>query len=89
MPIGVLCGQLALHQLANRRVYMVEQPDPSGLFTEHPWPRVQGHPHNIVQLVHQYMTSQRAVDGKPITKPTQFWTNSPDIARALRGRICD
>eukprot|EP00974_Lingulodinium_polyedra_P093330 9039884-Lingulodinium_polyedra.AAC.1 len=49
-PIGVLCGQLALHQLANRRIYMVEQPDPRRLFTEHPWPRAQAHPHNIVQL---------------------------------------
>eukprot|EP00974_Lingulodinium_polyedra_P107937 10449090-Lingulodinium_polyedra.AAC.1 len=28
-PIGVLCGQLALHQLQNRGVYLVEQPDPS------------------------------------------------------------
>eukprot|EP00974_Lingulodinium_polyedra_P101389 9822959-Lingulodinium_polyedra.AAC.1 len=62
-PSGVLCGQLALHQLQNRGVYLVEQPDPSGLFTEHSWPRVQAHPHNIVQLVHQCMTGQRAADG--------------------------
>eukprot|EP00974_Lingulodinium_polyedra_P104520 10118321-Lingulodinium_polyedra.AAC.1 len=28
-PIGVLCGQLARHQLQNRGIYLVEQPDPS------------------------------------------------------------
>eukprot|EP00974_Lingulodinium_polyedra_P072753 7040690-Lingulodinium_polyedra.AAC.1 len=38
-PIGTLCGQLALHQLQNQRVYLVEQPDPISLFTEHPWPK--------------------------------------------------
>eukprot|EP00974_Lingulodinium_polyedra_P106492 10309061-Lingulodinium_polyedra.AAC.1 len=47
-PIGVLRGQFALHPLHNRCIYLVEQPDPSGLFTDHPWPRVQTHPHNIV-----------------------------------------
>eukprot|EP00974_Lingulodinium_polyedra_P008163 776153-Lingulodinium_polyedra.AAC.1 len=52
-PIGVLCGQFALHQLQNRGLYLVEQPDPSGLFTEHLWPRVQARPHNLVQLVRQ------------------------------------
>eukprot|EP00974_Lingulodinium_polyedra_P001766 167138-Lingulodinium_polyedra.AAC.1 len=51
-PIGVLRGQLALHQLQNRGVYLVEQLDPSGLCIEHPWPRVQARPRNIVQLVH-------------------------------------
>eukprot|EP00974_Lingulodinium_polyedra_P123179 11185815-Lingulodinium_polyedra.AAC.1 len=52
-PIGVLCGQLALHQFQNKGIYLVEQPDPSGMFTEHRWPRVQAQPRNIVQLVHQ------------------------------------
>eukprot|EP00974_Lingulodinium_polyedra_P105505 10215310-Lingulodinium_polyedra.AAC.1 len=47
-PIGVLCGQLALHQIAHQVIYLAEQPDPSGLFTEQPWPRVQAHPRNIV-----------------------------------------
>eukprot|EP00974_Lingulodinium_polyedra_P013660 1323074-Lingulodinium_polyedra.AAC.1 len=35
------------------------------------------------------MTGQRAADGRLIQKPTQFWTNSPDLAYALRGLICD
>eukprot|EP00974_Lingulodinium_polyedra_P001799 169822-Lingulodinium_polyedra.AAC.1 len=87
-PIGVVRGQLALHQLQNRCIYLAGQPDPSGLFTEHPWPRVQARPRNIVQLVHQCMTGQRAADSRLIKKPTQFWTNSPDMAYALRGLIC-
>eukprot|EP00974_Lingulodinium_polyedra_P064435 6225073-Lingulodinium_polyedra.AAC.1 len=35
------------------------------------------------------MTGQRAAEGKLIKKPTQFWTNSPDMAHALQGFICD
>eukprot|EP00974_Lingulodinium_polyedra_P131473 11217860-Lingulodinium_polyedra.AAC.1 len=62
-PAGILCGQLVLHQLLNQRVYLVEQPDPGGLFTEHFWPRTQAHPHNIAQLVHQCMIGQRVADG--------------------------
>eukprot|EP00974_Lingulodinium_polyedra_P059200 5702193-Lingulodinium_polyedra.AAC.1 len=44
---------------SNQRVYLLEQPDPSGLFTEHFWPRAQAHPHNIVQLVPRCTTGQR------------------------------
>eukprot|EP00974_Lingulodinium_polyedra_P006318 599003-Lingulodinium_polyedra.AAC.1 len=51
------------HQLQNRRIHLVEQPDPSGMFTKHLWPRVQAHPHNIVQLVRQCRIGQRAADG--------------------------
>eukprot|EP00974_Lingulodinium_polyedra_P076480 7402297-Lingulodinium_polyedra.AAC.1 len=35
------------------------------------------------------MTGQRVADGRLIEKPTQFWTNSPDIGSALQGLICD
>eukprot|EP00974_Lingulodinium_polyedra_P132928 11223683-Lingulodinium_polyedra.AAC.1 len=59
------------------------------MLTEHPWPRVQARPRNIVQLAHQCVAGQRAAVGRLIKKPTQFWTNSPDMAGVLQAFICD
>eukprot|EP00974_Lingulodinium_polyedra_P058583 5641154-Lingulodinium_polyedra.AAC.1 len=42
-----------------------------------------------MQLVRQCVIGHRAADGRLIKKPTQFWTNSPDLAYAMRGLICD
>eukprot|EP00974_Lingulodinium_polyedra_P131317 11217199-Lingulodinium_polyedra.AAC.1 len=35
------------------------------------------------------MTGQRVADGRLAKKPTQLWTNSPDMAYALQGLLCD
>eukprot|EP00974_Lingulodinium_polyedra_P042095 4040319-Lingulodinium_polyedra.AAC.1 len=52
---------MAIHQLSKCRVYVVEPPDSSGVLTEHPQPRVLAHPQDIVQLVHQGITSEKGL----------------------------
>eukprot|EP00974_Lingulodinium_polyedra_P011198 1080788-Lingulodinium_polyedra.AAC.1 len=56
--------------------------------TEQPWPRVQDRPRNIIQRLRHCAIGQRAVDGCLIKKPTQVWTNSPDMASVAQGISC-
>eukprot|EP00972_Heterocapsa_arctica_P085701 12628661-Heterocapsa_arctica.AAC.1 len=58
-PIGRLCGHVAAYQLHEDRDYIAEQPDPSLLFDERPWPSVRARPKNVIQDLCQCVTGQR------------------------------
>ena len=48
-PHGRFCGVVALLQLREGRHFVNEQPDPSNLYDEEPWPQVLAHP-SVVSL---------------------------------------
>ena len=87
-PVGRLCGQIAIHQLQQDLDYRAEQPDPSTLFHEPPWPTVAAHPRNIGQIMNQCKTGQCNAMGELLQKRTQFWASDFELSYPLQGLMC-
>eukprot|EP00974_Lingulodinium_polyedra_P051808 4981797-Lingulodinium_polyedra.AAC.1 len=72
-----------------RRVWTVctaSVAEPRPLFSRAARPEwVQARAYNIVRLVRQCATGQRAAGGRFITEPTQIWAQISEIALVLQG----
>ena len=88
-PHGRFCGYIALVQIQNNRFFINEQPNPSYLYQEHPWPKVLQHPTVMKEIVHQCMTGQTGPEGGLAYKPTGFVANSPYLLKPLVPFKCD
>ena len=88
-PHGRFCGHVALKQILEGRFFINEQPDPSWLYQEEPWPRVMQHPSVDKLVIHQCMTGQKASCGLPAKKPTGLVSNSTLLLKPSRKFKCD
>ena len=52
-PHGRFCGEVALLMMELNRYFLNEQPFPSMLYDEPPWPTVRAHPDVTQEVVHQ------------------------------------
>ena len=88
-PIARLAGDIALFQLSVGNHYWIEQPYPSGLFYEKPWPLIQTHPSNLTRVFDRCMTGQVTVYGDLVRKRTQVWVSDIELANPFEDLMCD
>ena len=88
-PHGRFCGHIAMIQIKCHRYFINEQPDPSYLYQEHPWPIVMAHPTVTKEIVDQCMTGQTGPDGGLARKRSGFVANSPYLLKPLAKFKCD
>ena len=88
-PFGRFCGHVALAQNANGCHFINQQPFPSWLYQESPWPQVLALPTVSSELVHQCMTGKVAGDGNPVIDPIGFVANHSALLQPLRQFKCD
>ena len=88
-PHGRFCGEVAKLQHESGRFFLNEQPFPSWLYEEQPWPSVLKLPGVVSLVIHQCMTDQRASCGNLAKKPTGFVANSPILLKPLQRFKCD
>ena len=89
VPHGRFCGRVALKQDMSGRYYLAEQPFPSWLWDEPPWPEVIARPGAESEIVHQCATGQKGPHGLPAKKPTEFKANSRLLLQPLERFKCD
>ena len=94
-PHGRFCGEVALYQCQRRQTLMDdscfgnEQPNPSRLYEEHPWPVVLQQPGVSMQAFHQCMTGQVGPTGLPAKKPTGLLASDEELRKAVAPFWCD
>ena len=87
-PLAAFCGRVAQHQLQHGLYYVAEQPYPSRLWQEQPWPQVRADDQSYRIVVHQCMLDQR-VNGQLVKKPTELVSNSLHILQQFANLQCD
>ena len=94
-PHGRFCGEIGLFQCQRRRAYNDgscfgnEQPHPSDLYKEHPWPVVLQYPEVSLQPFDQCMTGQVGPSGLPAKKHSGLVSNEPELRKAVAKFKCD
>ena len=94
-PHGRFCGEVALHQCRRRQKYnddscfVCEQPNPSNLYLEHPWPLVWQYDGVRLQAFHQCMTGRIGPSGLPAKKPTGLLSNESELLQSVEPFWCD
>ena len=88
------CGTAALHQLAKGRHFFVEQPYPTWLVKEDPWPLVINHPGVATKVLDRCMvedSSAGAVDGDQLfnKKPTLVIASDEALVSPFDNLRCD
>ena len=86
---GKFCGHVARLQQAAMRFFICEQPHPSNLYAEEPWPESINRPDTISLVVHQCMAGLVGPQGLPQKKATGFVANHALLVFFLRGFVCD
>ena len=69
-PHGRFCGKIAFKQLRGGHHFLNEQPHPSTLYEEPPWPLVMASPGVVTALVDQCATGLRGPRGGLHSKDT-------------------
>ena len=82
------CGKAALHQLHQGRHFFVEQPSPTWLFHEPPWPTVCQHPQVKAECIDQCMVGLVNQRGERIRKPTVLVASHPALLEPFAGLRC-
>ena len=88
-PHGRFCGVVAKMQLRAGRHFLNEQPYPSRLYAEAPWPEVRTDDRVVSQVFDQCRTNQRAADGKLAKKPTELVASDEALLRPFRNLRCN
>ena len=88
-PHGRVCGEVALWQHNEGRYFIVEQPFPSELYAEPPWPTVIKQEGIVTAKIHQCMTGLQGRSGLLIKKPTGFVANDEELVKPLRKFVCN
>lgn len=88
-PHARFCGELALLQDQEERYFVLEQPQGSWIYLEHPWNIVCHLPSVDCITIHQCMLGQRGPNNLLVKKPTDFIANHPKLLEPLRSCQCD
>ena len=88
-PHGRFCGELALHQDRNQRYFLLEQPQGSWLYEEHPWNIVCYLASTLCVTIHQCMLGQVGPNNLPAKKPTDIMANHPKLLEPFKNVQCD
>ena len=83
------CGHVAQVQMKQGRYFFGEQPHPTTLWQEHPWPQIVQHPNIIRKVVDHCMMGQAAPNGHLVKKPTVLISNSATIMAQFEDLRCD
>ena len=87
-PHGRFCGTVAWVQLKSNRHFVAENPFPSKLFEESPWPYVLQHPKVSIGVLDQCATGLRGFDGLLAKKPTQLVASDPSLLEPFKDLRC-
>jgi hypothetical protein len=87
-PHARFCGEVALIQLRHGRYFLREQPFPTYMDEEPPWPTVRSHPSVRAEVIDQCQVGQTGPRGLPAKKPTEILANSPELLLPFRGLRC-
>ena len=74
-------------QLAEGRHFLREQPFPTLLDEEPPWPQVLQHPNVSKEVIDQCRFGMQ-IDGSMVKKPTEVLAASPVLLRHFKGKRC-
>ena len=94
-PHGRLCGEVALHQCKAREsrqdhsCFINEQPNPSNLYKEPPWPLVLSRSDVAMQTFHQCATGQVGPNNLPAKKPSGLVSNEQRLLQSVEKFCCD
>jgi len=87
-PHGRFCGQVALNQLKKGRHFINEQPFPSKLYLEHPWPEVLQHNKTRRIVWDRCQTGCRGPSGRPARKRSCMITSHATLSKPFENHIC-
>ena len=91
VPLGGLCGHVALYQLVHNRDSLWEHPAGTEFNKIDPWPQVLQHPRTVAAVIDQCMTGLRA--HKPpyllMKKASELFASDEICISGLRPLICD
>ena len=88
MPHVRFCGDIALLQVRRGRHFICENPFPTGLWYELPWPTVAQQPGVRAVVIDQCRVGQKAPDGKYIKKPTTLIASAPELLQPFQNLRC-
>ena len=83
------CGHVAEVHMQHSRYFFGEQPNPTTLWQEHPWPLVVQHPTVIRKVIDQGMLDNRAPNGQFVKKTTVLISNSETILAQFDDLRCN
>ena len=86
-PHGRFCGLVALTQLKHGRHFINEQPDPSNLYKEHPWPTVLS-TKGVVSVRWDRCQTGLVVKGLPAKKASRMVASHPLLIAPFENKIC-
>jgi hypothetical protein len=86
-PHARFCGRIALLQLRSGRHFLREQPFPTLMDEEPPWPEVIAHP-SVIRVVVDQCRFNQVLNGLPVKKPTEILTSAEDLAKPFRDKRC-
>jgi hypothetical protein len=75
-------------QLREGRHFVNEQPDPSNLYQEEPWPKVLAHPSVVSLRWHRCQTGLK-VGRLPAKKASRWVASHPLLIQGFEGRVCN
>ena len=82
------CGEVAKRQLAKGRHFIVEQPWPTWLLHEPPWPSVAQNPRTKSVIIDQCRVGQKGPTGLPAKKPTMLMASSEELLQPFNNLRC-
>mgnify|MGYP003340745794 CR=1 FL=1 len=88
MPHVRFCGKAALHQLKHNRHFFVEQPWPTWLVREEPWPQVLRQTNVCSVHIDQCRVGQKGPTGLPAKKPTILLASAPELLAPFANLRC-
>ena len=88
-PHGRFCGRVAMAQHRAGRHWLAEQPFPSRLWEEPPWPEVRSLPNCHSIVLDQCMVGQVGPRGLPAKKPTEIVASHPALLTYLADLRCN
>ena len=86
-PLARFCGEIAWTQMSQGRHFIQEQPFPSKLYEEDPWPAIRNDPRCLRVVFDQCQVGQR-VRGLPAKKPTELVASHVLLLKRFANRIC-
>ena len=91
-PLARFCGRVALAQYEKGLHFIQEQPHPSLLYQETPWPHVLSLPNVVQTIYHRCMMGLRVQHGEckgyDLKKPSSTTASCPELTYYFEGKIC-
>ena len=87
-PHGRFCGEVALNQLNKGRHFICEQPFPSKLYHEEPWPQVLNHKNTRRVVWDRCQTGCKGPSGRPARKRSYMIASHAALTKPFEHRVC-